>query len=69
MRIIFIKLIRGYQYFISPLSPPSCRFTPTCSHYACEAFERHGVVMGCWLTIKRIARCNPWNAGGYDPIP
>lgn len=69
MRLILIKLIHGYQYLISPLSPPSCRFTPSCSHYACEALGRHGVTKGLWLSIKRIFRCNPWCAGGYDPVP
>ncbi|NNM69921.1 MAG: membrane protein insertion efficiency factor YidD [Gallionella sp.] len=69
MRLILIKLIRGYQFFISPLSPPTCRFTPTCSNYACEALARHGIFKGGWLTIKRLSRCNPWNSGGYDPIP
>ena len=69
MRTILIKLIRGYQFFISPLSPPTCRFTPTCSNYACEALARHGIFKGGWLTIKRLSRCNPWNSGGYDPIP
>lgn len=69
MRLILIKLIHGYQYFISPLSPPSCRFMPTCSHYACDALLRHGVIKGLWLSIKRLVRCNPWNPGGYDPIP
>jgi putative membrane protein insertion efficiency factor len=61
--------IRGYQYFISPLFPPTCRFTPTCSHYACEAIAKHGPLHGGWLSIKRIFRCNPWNPGGYDPVP
>uniref|UniRef100_E6QPN6 Membrane protein insertion efficiency factor n=1 Tax=mine drainage metagenome TaxID=410659 RepID=E6QPN6_9ZZZZ len=69
MRTILIKLIRGYQFFISPLSPPNCRFIPTCSNYACEALGRHGIFRGGWLTIKRLFRCNPWNSGGYDPIP
>lgn len=69
MRLILIKIIHGYQYFISPLSPPSCRFTPTCSHYACEALSRFGVIRGTWMSVKRISRCNPWSAGGYDPVP
>lgn len=69
MRQLLILIIKGYQYFISPLFPPSCRFTPTCSHYASEAIARHGVLAGGWLGIKRILRCNPWNAGGYDPVP
>ncbi len=69
MRLILIKLIHGYQYIISPLSPPSCRFTPTCSHYACDALIRYGVFKGVWLSIKRLVRCNPWCSGGYDPVP
>lgn len=69
MRIVLIKLIQGYQYVISPLSPPNCRFSPTCSHFACEALTRHGVIKGGRLSVSRLARCNPWNAGGYDPVP
>ena len=69
MRLILIKLIHGYQYIISPLSPPSCRFTPTCSHYACDALIRYGVFKGVWLSVKRLVRCNPWCSGGYDPVP
>ncbi|HZW24241.1 MAG TPA: membrane protein insertion efficiency factor YidD [Gallionella sp.] len=69
MRIILIKLIHGYQYLVSPLNPPTCRFFPSCSSYACEALAKHGVIKGAWLSLKRLLRCNPWNAGGYDPIP
>lgn len=69
MRLIFIKLIRGYQYLISPLSPPCCRFVPSCSQYAVDAVTRYGVFKGSWLSIKRILRCNPWGSGGYDPVP
>lgn len=69
MRLILIKLIHGYQYLISPLSPPTCRYLPTCSNFACEALIRHGAIKGSWLSIKRIFRCNPWSAGGYDPVP
>lgn len=61
--------IRGYQVLISPLLPPSCRFTPTCSNYALLAIERHGLARGGWLALKRIGRCHPWNPGGYDPVP
>jgi len=65
----FILLIRIYQVLISPLFPSSCRYSPTCSHYAIEAFQKHGLIRGGWLTIKRIASCNPWGGSGYDPVP
>lgn len=64
-----LKIIWVYQYLISPLLSPSCRFTPSCSYYAHEAVSKHGAIYGSWLSIKRILRCNPWNAGGYDPVP
>ena len=65
----FILLIRLYQYTISPLLPPSCRFTPSCSVYGVEAIKKHGPFKGGWLTLKRISRCNPWGGNGYDPVP
>jgi hypothetical protein len=65
----FILLIRIYQVLISPLFPSSCRYSPTCSHYGIEAFQKHGLIKGGWLTIKRIASCNPWGGSGYDPVP
>jgi putative membrane protein insertion efficiency factor len=65
----FVLLIRFYQQFISPLFPSSCRYTPTCSHYALEALKRHGLFKGGWLALKRIASCNPWGGSGYDPVP
>ena len=61
--------IRFYQRFISPLTPPSCRFTPTCSQYAVEALRKHGPVKGLYLAIRRILRCHPWGGYGYDPVP
>jgi putative membrane protein insertion efficiency factor len=61
--------IRFYQRFISPITPPSCRFYPTCSSYALTSVERFGVLRGGWMGICRIARCNPFNPGGYDPVP
>lgn len=62
-------LIRAYQLLISPVLPPSCRFTPTCSAYAMEAVARHGAVRGSWLAARRVCRCHPWNEGGWDPVP
>lgn len=64
-----IGLIRFYQYAISPYLPPSCRYTPSCSSYGIEALKKHGPFKGAWLTIKRIASCNPWGGSGYDPVP
>ena len=69
LRRLFILPIRFYQGAISPLFPPVCRFTPTCSQYAVEAIMRHGVVKGSWLALRRIARCHPWGDSGYDPVP
>lgn len=61
--------IRFYQVCISPMTPPSCRFTPTCSQYAIEAIRRHGPLRGSWLALRRILRCHPWGGSGYDPVP
>lgn len=61
--------IRFYQLCISPLFPPSCRFTPTCSEYARQALIKHGVVKGLWLALRRLLRCHPWGGHGYDPVP
>ena len=61
--------IRFYRKFISPLTPPSCRFTPTCSQYAIEAITKHGPIKGTWLAIKRVLRCRPGGGSGYDPVP
>lgn len=61
--------IRLYQRCISPMFPPSCRFTPTCSQYAAEAIRRHGPAKGLWLALRRLARCHPWGGSGYDPVP
>lgn len=58
-----------YRACISPLKPPTCRFTPTCSQYALEALRRHGPLRGTWLAVRRIARCHPWGGSGYDPVP
>ncbi len=62
-------LIRGYQLFISPLLGPRCRFYPSCSHYAQEALQTHGLRRGGWLALRRIGRCHPWHPGGVDPVP
>jgi len=62
-------LVAAYQRFISPLMPPSCRFFPTCSEYSRVSLVRHGFLKGMWLTVRRICRCNPWNPGGWDPVP
>lgn len=67
--IPFIALVRFYQLCISPLKPPTCRFSPTCSQYALEALKKYGVIKGGWLAVKRIARCHPWGGSGYDPVP
>lgn len=58
-----------YQRYVSPLTPPSCRFTPTCSAYALEALRKHGALKGTWLALKRLLRCHPWGGSGYDPVP
>jgi putative membrane protein insertion efficiency factor len=65
----FIALIKLYQWIISPILGPKCRFTPTCSQYALEAFKKHGVFKGMWLTVRRLSRCHPWGGHGYDPVP
>ncbi len=69
MKYVAMALIRLYQLTLSPLLPPSCRFTPSCSHYGYEAINRFGFLRGGWLALRRIARCHPFNPGGYDPVP
>ena len=64
----FIKLVKAYQYFIYPLTGPSCRFTPTCSEYSIQAIDKYGPIKGSWLSIKRISRCHPWGKSGNDPL-
>jgi putative membrane protein insertion efficiency factor len=68
-RIALVAGVRAYQRFISPVLPPACRFTPSCSAYAVTALERYGAVQGTWMALRRLARCHPWNPGGYDPVP
>ncbi len=69
MKKIFLWIIRFYQTAISPLTPPSCRFYPTCSHYGYEAIEKYGLLKGGWMTTKRVCRCHPFTPGGFDPVP
>ena len=69
MKYVMIWLVRLYQKFISPIKPSCCRFTPTCSAYAIEAFTKRGFFVGFGLTVWRILRCNPFCKGGYDPVP
>ncbi|MBW1770724.1 MAG: membrane protein insertion efficiency factor YidD [Deltaproteobacteria bacterium] len=69
MRPFLLALIRAYQYILSPLFTPACRFYPTCSEYAFDAVKRHGALRGSWMTLTRIARCHPFHPGGCDPVP
>ena len=69
VRILLLALIRAYQLAVSPVLGPACRFHPTCSHYAGEAIERHGPWRGGVLAVRRLLRCHPFHAGGYDPVP
>lgn len=66
---LLVMPIRFYQRYVSPHTPPACRFTPTCSQYAVEALRKHGPIKGLWLAVWRILRCNPWGGSGYDPVP
>ena len=68
MKTVVLLLLRGYKAAISPLLPPSCRFVPTCSQYAHEAVERHDLLRGGWMGVRRLARCHPFHPGGYDPV-
>lgn len=69
MKRVVLDVVRFYQRFISPLLPPSCRFTPSCSQYTYEAIERYGILKGGWMGVKRVSRCHPFNPGGHDPVP
>jgi len=68
MRSIAVALLKGYKFLISPMFPPSCRFTPTCSEYAADAIAKYGVLRGLGLGVKRLLRCHPFSEGGYDPV-
>jgi putative membrane protein insertion efficiency factor len=68
MKVIAVYMLRFYKYAISPILPPACRFTPTCSEYAAEAIEKYGFLKGFWLGLKRLSRCHPFSSGGYDPV-
>ncbi len=69
MRYLVAFLIRLYQWTLSPLIGPACRFYPSCSHYAHQAIVRFGLLRGGWLALKRLGRCHPWHPGGFDPVP
>ena len=69
LTLLLIAPIRFYRRFISPYTPPSCRYTPPCSQYAIEALRKHGPFKGTWLAVRRILRCHPWGGHGYDPVP
>ncbi|MGH3423793.1 MAG: membrane protein insertion efficiency factor YidD [Nocardioidaceae bacterium] len=69
MKWVLVGLLKAYRFAISPLYGQVCRYYPTCSAYALEAVQTHGAVRGSWLAVRRVARCHPWAAGGYDPVP
>lgn len=69
MRALLMALVRGYRLLLSPWLGSACRFEPTCSVYALQALQAHGAAAGSYLTLKRLARCQPWCAGGHDPVP
>ncbi|HRL02868.1 MAG TPA: membrane protein insertion efficiency factor YidD [Vitreoscilla sp.] len=69
MKYLLLKFVRFYQVAISPMLPPRCRYTPTCSQYAVEALQKHGACKGSMLTLRRVCRCHPFGGNGYDPVP
>ena len=69
MQKIVILLLKAYRYLVSPLLGPSCRFYPSCTSYAIEAVQGHGILRGLWLAGRRLSRCHPWHRGGFDPVP
>jgi len=68
VKVVLVFLIRGYQLIISPILPPSCRFTPTCSEYMLQAIQKYGALRGTYLGVRRLLRCHPFHEGGYDPV-
>ena len=69
MKVVFLALIRAYQYALRPMLGSNCRFYPSCSDYAREAIERHGAWRGLWLAVRRVGKCHPYHPGGFDPVP
>ncbi len=69
LSFLLLLPVRFYRACISPLTPPSCRFVPTCSEYAMQAIQKYGPFKGFWLAVKRLLRCHPWGGSGYDPVP
>ncbi|MCQ9377269.1 membrane protein insertion efficiency factor YidD [Methyloversatilis sp. XJ19-49] len=69
MKSLLLSVLAVYRYAVSPMLGANCRFLPSCSEYATEAIRRHGSLRGSWLSLRRIARCHPWNPGGHDPVP
>ncbi len=69
MKRALVAAIRAYRYLLSPWWGGQCRFTPSCSHFAEEAIDRHGALRGTWLAMRRVGRCHPWHDGGFDPVP
>jgi putative membrane protein insertion efficiency factor len=69
VKYLLMGVIRFYQMTLSRITPPSCRFEPSCSHYGYEAIQKYGALKGSWMAIKRVSRCHPFNPGGYDPVP
>ena len=66
---LLVLCVRGYQVTFGAIMPPVCRYSPSCSRYSIEALQKHGALRGGWLTVRRLARCNPWGGMGYDPVP
>ena len=69
MKLIVLWALRAYKAAVSPYMPGACRYEPTCSAYAIEAVGRFGALKGMWMSVRRLSRCHPWHAGGYDPVP